>query len=167
MFRIEFSEFEYGDIPINKKRELEHNIAYSLLDKMLSECGINGKPYLMDNSIHFSISHKNGFCAVGLHDAPIGIDCEKIDPSFERKIPQFAKRYFLGNEIKLLEENGNDALTFFKIWTRKEAYIKKFGYNASYITKIDTTKEDIETSIHGEYIISIFKWIKEFRIHFF
>ena len=166
MFRIEFSEFEYGDIPINKKRELEHNIAYSLLDKMLSECGIseyeilkneNGKPYLKDNSIHFSISHTNGFCAVCLNDAPIGIDCEKIDPSFERKIPQFAKRYFLGNEIKLLEENDYDALTFFKIWTRKEAYIKKYGYNASYITKIDTTKEDIETSIHGEYIISIFK----------
>lgn len=166
MYKIEFSEFEYGDIPINKKRELEHNIAYSMLDRMLCECGIceyeilkneNGKPYLKDNSIHFNISHTNGFCAVCINDSPVGLDCEKIDHSFKDRIPQFAKRYFLETELELLKKTEYDTLTFFKIWTRKEAYIKKFGYNASYITKVDTTKEDIETIVHGEYIISIFK----------
>ncbi|MBQ8545749.1 MAG: 4'-phosphopantetheinyl transferase superfamily protein [Clostridia bacterium] len=165
--KVEYLNIDYpNSASLKDKRIIEHNTAYSLLDKMLSECGINeyeilknenGKPYLKDNSIHFSISHTDGLCAVCLNDMPIGIDCEKIDPSFKNRAQPFAKRYFTSCEIELLEKNNYGLVTFFKIWTGKEAVIKKYGYNSSHITKIDTTKEDIETIILGEYIISIFK----------
>ena len=167
MFKIKYLRFEYENLDIYKsKREYEHNIAYSLLDELLKEEGIidyefvkneNGKPFLKDIPIFFNVSHTDGFCAVCINDSPVGIDCEKIDPNFEKKIPDFAKRYFLKNELSLLEENGYDALTFFKIWTSKEAYIKKYGYNSSYITKVDTTKVVYETIIEGNYIITILK----------
>ena len=167
MFKTKFLEFEYKNLENYKsKREYEHNIAYSLLDSLLNEQGIteykiikneNGKPYLKDIPVFFSISHTDGFCAVCISDTPVGIDCEKIDKNFEKKILQFANRYFLENEIKLLKKDDYNITTFFKIWTSKEAYIKKYGYNASYITKVDTTKEVFETIFEGEYIITIFK----------
>ncbi len=167
MFKTKFLRFEYENLDSYKnKRQYEHNIAYSLLDDLLKEIGINeyeivknenGKPFLKDISIFFSISHTNGFCAVCINDTPIGIDCEKIDPSYAPRVEKLARRYYVENEIKLLEENNFDVLTFFKIWTSKEAIIKKFGYNASYLEKIDTTKEALETIIEGDYIITIFK----------
>ncbi|MBO5339126.1 MAG: 4'-phosphopantetheinyl transferase superfamily protein [Clostridia bacterium] len=167
MFKVKFLKFEYENLECCKsKREYEHNIAYSLLDELLKEVGINdyefvknenGKPFLKDIPIFFNISHTEGFCAVCINDSPIGIDCEKIDHNFEKRIPEFAKRYFLESELKLLEENGYDALTFFKIWTGKEAYIKKYGYNSSHITKVDTTKEAFERTMVDNYIITILK----------
>ena len=167
MFKLEFLKFEYdtGFTP-KEKHEYEHNIAYSLLDKMLKENGVekyefikneNGKPFLKDVPMFFSISHTNGFCAVCISESEIGVDCEKIDYSYEEKIDLFANRYFLDNEIALLKNSDNKLIDFFKIWTGKEAYIKKFGLNGSYVKKIDTTKENIETYIEGEYIISILK----------
>ena len=163
MLKIKFLKFEYTG---ESKRKEEHNIAYSLLDDLLKENGINeyeivknenGKPFLKDNSLFFSISHTNGFCAVCINDTPVGIDCEKIDENFQTQVEKLSRRYFCKNEIELIEKNNFDVLSFFKIWTAKEAIIKKFGYNASYIEKIDTTKEKTDFFIEGDYIITISK----------
>lgn len=167
MFSFEFSKIEYQDASTPfQRRELEHSIAYSLLDKMLNKIGItnyefvkneNGKPFLKDNGVFFSISHADGLCAVCISDTEIGIDCEKIDQAYAKKIEAFSKRYFLDNEIKLLKESQNPLFDFFKIWTTKEAYIKKYGLNGSHLKKIDTTLQNAEIHIEGEYIISILK----------
>ncbi len=166
MLKTKFLEFEYSNNDAKSKHELEHNIAYSLLDDLLKSEGFfeyeiikneNGKPFLKDIPIYFSISHTNGFCAVCISDSPVGIDCEKIDYSYKDRAIAFSKRFFVDNEIELLNKNGNDVVTFFKIWTGKEAVIKKLGLNFSYLKKIDTTKEEIETFEKNNYIISIFK----------
>ena len=163
MFKMKFQKFEYKT---DAHRQEEHNIAYSLLDELLKEIGIleyeiikneNGKPFLKDNSTFFSISHTDGFCAVCINDTPVGIDCEKIDHSYSKKTEKLARRYFCKNEIELLEKCNFDVLSFFKIWTAKEAIIKKHGYNASYLEKIDTTKQELTTLIEDDYIITIFK----------
>ena len=167
MFEFEFLRFDYKENSSPKeKHEHEHNIAYSLLDKMLKNNGIeeyefikneNGKPFLKSIPVFFSISHTDGFCAVCISDSEVGIDCEKIDESYRGKIELFSDRYFVDNELALLTKSENKVLDFFRIWTGKEAYIKKFGLNGSHIKKIDTTKESIQTLIEGEYIISILK----------
>ncbi len=167
MFEFEFLRFEYpANITPKEKREYEHNLAYSLLDKLLKSKGVtsyefikneNGKPFLKDIPIFFSISHSDGFCAVCISSTPVGIDCEKIDPSYGEKIELFASRYFNESEALLLKNSQNKVLDFFKIWTAKEAYIKKLGLNGSYIKKIDTLNEEVEYYIEGEYIISILK----------
>ena len=167
MLQYELLKFEYeSGLTPKQKREHEHNIAYSLLDKMLKGEGVfkyeftkneNGKPFLKDIPMFFSISHTEGFCAVCISDSPVGIDCEKIDASYEEKIELFSSRYFSENEVEFLRNSDNKLIDFFKIWTSKEAYIKKFGLNGSYLKKIDTTKEAAETFTEGEYIISILK----------
>lgn len=167
MFELEFLKFKYPpNLTPRKKREHEHNLAYSLLDKMLKNIGLesyeiikneNGKPFLKDFSIFFSISHTDGFCAICISDAPIGIDCEKIDSSYEEKIEHFGNRYFNENENDLIKKSDNKLIDFFKIWTTKEAYIKKHGLNGSYVKKIDSTKEKPIFKLEGDYIISILK----------
>ena len=167
MLEFEFMQIDYGDISsAAEKRKIEHSAAYSLLQKMLLAHGMteyeisrneNGKPYIGGSDIHFSISHTDGLCAVAVSDTSIGIDCEKIDASYENKIDNFSKRYFLTNEQNEIEKSENKLTKFFEIWTRKEAYIKKFGLNSSHISKVDTTANEYKTVYHGDYIITIFK----------
>ena len=167
MFQVEFVQIDYTGVTSPKeKRMREHECAYSLLDKMLKEAGIgeyeitkgqNGKPYLKNSKIHFNLSHTEGFCVVCISDLEIGVDCEKIDLDFAPKIVGFSKRYFLENELCILENSDYSPDVFFEIWTKKEAYIKKHALNAGALSKIDTTQETYECMRVGEYIISILK----------
>lgn len=167
MLECEFVQIDYNGVSCARdKRNLEHNEAYSLLDKMLRAHGVseyeisrneNGKPYIDGSDIHFSISHTEGLCAVALSDTPIGIDCEKINSAYESKTDNFSKRYFLPSEQNEIEKSENRLLKFFEIWTRKEAYIKKHGLNSGEVAKVDTTSLKYETVWHGDYIITIFK----------
>ncbi len=167
MLELEFMQIDYsGTVSPKEKRALEHNSAYSLLDKMLGARGIidyeiskneNGKPYIDGANIHFSISHTNGLCAVAISDTPIGIDCEKIDPAYLDRVDSFSKRYFTPNEQNEIKESENKLGKFFEIWTRKEAYIKKYGLNSAEITRVDTTALSFQTEMRGDFIITIFK----------
>ena len=167
MFEFEFMQIDYGDIAsAAEKRQVEHTAAYSLLQKMLSAHGIteyeisrneNGKPYIDTSSVHFSISHTDGLCAVVLSDTEVGIDCEKIDSGFSGRVEKFSKRYFTRGEQNEIEKSESKLQKFFEIWTRKEAYIKKYGLNSSHISKVDTTEHEYKTVYHGNYIITIFK----------
>ncbi len=167
MLEYEFMQIDYGTIAAPaQKRSTEHSCAYSLLQKMLSRHGIddyeisrneNGKPYIEGADIHFSISHTDGLCAVALSDAPVGIDCEKIDSAYNERLANFSKRYFTPNEQNEIQESDDKLRKFFEIWTRKEAYIKKHGLNSSQISKVDTTALEYKTVYHGDYIITIFK----------
>lgn len=167
MLKYEFVQYDYNSINSPKdRREKEHSLAYCLLDKMLKDEGLleyeilrteNGKPYIEGNALHFNISHTDGLVAVCVSDCPVGIDCERVDYSFEARIKDFSSRYFTKNEIALLEKSGYTPPCFFEIWTKKEAMIKRDGLNGSYLKKLDTTKQSFETAKIGEYIISIFK----------
>ena len=57
----------------------------------------------------------------------------------------------------MIKKSDNKLIDFFKIWTTKEAYIKKHGLNGSYVKKIDSTKEKPIFKLEGDYIISILK----------
>lgn len=167
MLKYEFVQIDYAIASSPKqRRQREHEVAYSLLNKMLLAESItsyeiskneNGKPYIKDCPIHFNISHTQGLCAVAISNAPVGIDCEKIDTEFEGRALPFAKRYFCENELNKLTSSSDMLPTFFEIWTGKEAMIKKDGLNGSYVKRLDTTKADIKVVKYKDYIISIFK----------
>ena len=167
MLKYEFVQYDYNSINSPKdRRDKEHTLAYSLLDKLLKNEGIleyeilrteNGKPYIKGNALYFNISHTDGLVAVSIGDSPVGIDCERIDYSFGTRIKDFSNRYFTENEIALIEKDGYTPPCFFEIWTKKEAMIKRDGLNGSYLKKLDTTKHSFEIIKIDEYIISIFK----------
>lgn len=80
-----------------------------------------GKPYLCGaENFHFSLSHTEGAVCAAVCAAPCGADIERL-----RNAPRgVAKRFFTEAERRYAE--ASDA-HFFEIWTRKEAYFKRFG----------------------------------------
>lgn len=97
-----------------------------------------GKPYVsgiykttkikMDISLYFSVSHSGNMiiCAVACFN--IGADCQKPAGDFET-CKKITKRYFSENEnIFLSNFDSREYIdNFFKVWTKKEAYIKYTG----------------------------------------
>lgn len=81
-----------------------------------------GKPYLLGNPVHFSVSHSGllWLCMVG--GAPCGIDIQQEqDCSYEK----ISARHF--NEVEQ-EYIGREGLPgFFRLWTMREAYGKYTG----------------------------------------
>ena len=73
---------------------------------------------------HFSLSHcKEGVCCA-ISDKPVGIDIE----SANRKISDSVIRYSMNEgEQALIRESDNPQRTFLRLWTQKEAVLKRLG----------------------------------------
>lgn len=83
-----------------------------------------GKPYFaglfVDHNLQFNISHSGDIviCAIGKTD--IGIDIEEVGK--EQK--GIADNFYTESERTFCKENEKG---FYKIWTRKESYLKALG----------------------------------------
>ncbi|MBQ4586066.1 MAG: 4'-phosphopantetheinyl transferase superfamily protein [Clostridia bacterium] len=164
MLEVEYKKIIYQDPSPRSKRELEHNACYELLFEMLNKhFGLssveilktkNGKPYVDLPNVHFSLSHTDGLVACVVSDSLVGIDAEKM-VSRDERLDDLSKRFFVQNEIELLDRSKNKVLDFYKIWCAKEATIKKLGETMALVRKIDTTLENFEYIFVDDYIICI------------
>ena len=94
--------------------------------------GPQGKPFLAGNRPEFSLSHSGAHVLLGVSDAPLGVDLERMD----RRINESVQR-----RICLPQEQGLDPLTVF---TRKECAMKLTGLGFSLpLQEIDTTRDYI------------------------
>lgn len=95
-----------------------------------------GKPYFVDSSIHFSLSHSKGVCVVAISDQPVGVDVEVIKDSYN---PHLIERSLNENETAVFDGD------FTRIWCRKEAVAKMTGEGIiGYPNDIDTTGYEFE-----------------------
>lgn len=90
--------------------------------------GENGSE--IDIALNFSLSHSGNMiiCAVACFN--IGADCQKKNIRDVKSCKKIAKRFYTLEEITFLDSLNDDALfidNFFKIWVKKEAYIKYTG----------------------------------------
>jgi 4'-phosphopantetheinyl transferase len=89
----------------------------------------HGKPELATrDGMHFNVSHSSGMALVAIHTRPIGVDIELVD----ERIPHLdlAGDLFTVAEQKELSKPDCDrerTRQFFRIWTRKEAFLKGLG----------------------------------------
>jgi len=127
---------------VDSKRLL---IAYSGLRMLLSnylsmpsasfnfEQNDHGKPYIADSPICFNLSHSGDWViwAFALNNE-LGIDIEYEKENVE--ILALAKRFFAAKEYHVLKNTlpENQLSTFYRCWTRKEAFIKAIGKGLSY-----------------------------------
>lgn len=86
-----------------------------------------GKPYLSDYpEIHFNLSHSGSMVMAAFGDREVGCDVEKMAQANEK----VAERFFSEEEKRALQAcGGNEQRTvlFYRIWTRKESYLKLTG----------------------------------------
>ena len=149
-------------ISIKNKLEAKQALATGLLLKRYLEIdkdedfliGKYGKPRLLNQDIHFNISHSNEYVALAISSIPIGIDIEKIT-----KVSwQAAKKVFDSRRFENLEKaNENEkATTFTKLWTEIEAELKLAGTGFAGEIK-DSYEEEkffLNSKQHEEYIIT-------------
>ncbi len=83
----------------------------------------DGKPYLMDSDLYFSLSHSGSLAACALSDAPLGIDLERRG----RLRDALLRRSFSSEEQTLIREHKDPDLLFTRLWTGKESYVKATG----------------------------------------
>lgn len=127
--------------PIDKKsgirsgyHDYSHKCGMLLLEKAFSHLGkpfsendivktANGKPYLSDNSLYFSISHCDGLVVCALADTPVGVDCESI----RRTSNAVMKRCYGDSETSYVLTSADSDNSFSRLWTLKESYVKMTG----------------------------------------
>jgi 4'-phosphopantetheinyl transferase len=97
----------------------------------------HNKPSLTEaanlRNIHFNVSHTEGMAIFGFTLAGrIGVDIESLRTDFHAE--EIAERFFSASERSALREIPPPARyeSFFRIWTRKEAYIKALGEGLSH-----------------------------------
>ena len=122
--------------------------------------GPNGKPYLKNNAMHFSISHSGNYVILATADNEIGIDIEKINIYPEDNyFKDVAVRYFTTQELEwMLQEKTNE--TFYYIWTAKESIMKGTGLGFS-LSPREFSVLPIDSSAHniaGKYWF--FYWLQ-------
>lgn len=103
-----------------------------LLNKVLSRHGIstdtlkideNGKPIV--EGIYFNLSHSGDLVICAVSGKPVGCDIEQVKDAPKR----VAERSFSAAEKEYLQQFSGDAYNreFFRIWTKKESYLKMTG----------------------------------------
>jgi 4'-phosphopantetheinyl transferase len=83
------------------------------------ERAAEGKPYVPWSRIRFNLSHSGDLavCAVA-EDREVGVDVERIRPVLY--MDRILERFFPS-------EQAHDAEAFFRLWTRREAWVKATG----------------------------------------
>lgn len=79
----------------------------------------HGKPRLCGGGPAFSLTHGGDIVGVAVHEAPVGVDVEQTRSLTD--LPGLAAHVCSPAEI------APDALSFFRLWTRKEAVLKATG----------------------------------------
>ena len=104
---------------------------YGIMEQPTFVYNEHGKPSLAlpptggdGEGLYFSLSHcKEGVCC-SISDRPVGIDIE----SANRKISDSVIRYSMNEgEQALIRESDDPQRTFLRLWTQKEAVLKRLG----------------------------------------
>ena len=108
-------------------KKIQHEVSRFFLKKILKEKyrinsvikEENGKPFLADNSMCFSISHSENFAGIAFDEGKIGFDMEFVK---QRKFDGILKHF-------KISKNNVSEKEFYQIWTRYEAEYKSGGVN--------------------------------------
>jgi 4'-phosphopantetheinyl transferase len=89
-----------------------------------------GKPYV-EGPIRFSMAHSGGLALYAIAHREIGVDVEQIRP--ETDVTEIAERFLPAPEALELasREPPERQRAFFRLWTRREAYLKARGIGLS------------------------------------
>ena len=115
----------------------------------------HGRPCLTDSSIDFSITHTGEmiFCAVSKNSGRVGLDAEDLSRVAGGKISALSARWFGEEELRVFSENASPR-EFLRLWTRKEAYVKRTGEGLRQMRQIDTY------ALRGDSVSFFEFWIK-------
>ena len=125
---------------------------YNYINKIVED--ENGKPYIPDNPIYFSISHSGTKAMVVFSGNEVGCDIQLM----KKNSVSLAERYFTEEEHNEIKNSDDPVKTFFKLWTLKECYMKASGRGLSLgLKNIDVYNKDYISKsyvVDNDYMVS-------------
>ena len=126
---------------------------YGITELPVFEYGEHGKPVIVGHpDIHFNLSHCREAAICVVSNQPVGVDIETIRPFKE------ALARYVMNDDELQQINGS-ALEFTKLWTRKEAAVKRSGHGINNEMRhvLEGLPFEIETTVcvDKNYVFSV------------
>ena len=126
---------------------------YGITELPVFEYGEHGKPVIVGHpDIHFNLSHCREAAICVASNQPVGVDIETIRP-FKESLARYVM-----NDDELQQINGS-ALEFTKLWTRKEAAVKRSGHGINNEMKhvLEGLPFEIETTVcvDKNYVFSV------------
>ncbi len=103
----------------NLETKKEKIVSSIFKNKYIGEYHLNEFNKPVSENKYFNISHSHGFVVFVMDDVPVGIDVEKI-----RDVKNDLIEYISNEEDK---RYIHDNISFYEIWTSKEAILKAFG----------------------------------------
>ena len=151
---------------MSDKRKLEYLAVRVALKKLLGAektvvYDADGKPYLLDNSYHISVSHSGQWIAVMAHPSRlVGVDIEVP----KDKIQKIYKR-FLNEKEQVELGDGKNNTQLMLAWSAKEALYKIIGKHA-----VDFAVQlhifPFEVCEYGEMMAQHVPTQKEYRLNY-
>ncbi len=86
-------------------------------------CTKEGKPYLKEGGVFFSLSHSGLYAACVVSDAAVGLDIQTPQP-YKKEI---AERFFSPEERAYVLSSPDPGEAFTELWCRKESFLKATG----------------------------------------
>ena len=84
----------------------------------------NGKLYLIDYpDLYVNLSHSGCYAVCAVNNTPVGVDIQR-GRECDMKM---ARRFFTSEETYYINSSLDKEHSFFKIWTRKESFVKAIG----------------------------------------
>jgi 4'-phosphopantetheinyl transferase len=153
--------YESGHVFIRKV--LSHYTQIEPADLQLSPI-VNQKPRLGNSPfpIHFNITHSANKIIVAIgFNSDVGIDVEKVIPDFD--MHGFSEANYHPNEQSKFRSLKNDQESdyFYKIWTRKEAWLKLTGEGVNDKLKtldFSETSNEFKVNIKDHPDLYMYSW---------
>ncbi len=116
-----------------------------------------GKPYLVEYpKTYFNVSHTDGLVAVAVSDSEVGVDAEAIRDIDLRLCQRFFSRS--EQDFVMAKEEGR-LERFYRVWTRKEAYVKRSGdgltMSLQSFSTVGPDDGELTTFTVGGYTVSV------------
>lgn len=83
----------------------------------------NGKPRIKGETFFISMSHAGDWAMAGLSSKPIAVDVER----YQTDQWNIAKHFFTKKEQDALHSDVDATACFWRLWSRKECFIKQYG----------------------------------------
>lgn len=86
-----------------------------------------GKPFLRELPLEFSLSHSGPYVVCAVADHEIGVDIQRRSTAKDSLL----RRCFSEGERAYIEESFDPAAAFTELWSLKESYVKALGVGLS------------------------------------
>jgi 4'-phosphopantetheinyl transferase len=96
-------------------------------ERVVFSYSATGKPSV--EGLEFNVSHSGAVILIATHRHCIGVDVESLDQTIDMDVGRLC---FTERERALLSTSVSPTREFFRLWTRKEAWVKAVGSGLSF-----------------------------------